>query len=74
MTKDGIGYNVRYEHEVQLNSASVPLLLVGWCGDNLKNKFGWYFSNTPGDIGHGAAIMTFENKKDAFWFAMCKGK
>ena len=78
----GIGYNVKYEHEVQLNDPAVPLTLVQWCGEHIKHKWGWYFKKEKAYIHPNGevspvqeiAVMTFENKKDAFWFSMCKGK
>lgn len=71
MSTDGYGYNVKYEHTVTLDGDGVPYLLIDWCANNSKGKWGWFFdkSATP----HVKAIMSFEREKDALWFALCKG-
>lgn len=75
LTTEGIGYNVKYENEVRLTSDGVPYPIIEWCGKHIKSRWGWYFREGITDqhgIPLAMAIMTFEDEKEAFWFAMNK--
>ena len=74
----GIGYNVRYEHEVHINQEGVPMPYIDWCGQHCKGKWGWHFvkinqiEHPDGSINtlRETAVVSFEHDKDAFWFAL----
>lgn len=60
-----IGYLKEYPYRVNLHREGVEATELIWCQQNCIGKYGWHFKDTE-------AILTFENKKDAFIYKLVR--
>jgi len=58
MAKNAGIYDAHLDYDVLVNqTGGIPGYVIGWCEQNIKNKWGWYFDEQN-------ALLTFSNSKD----------
>ena len=66
---DDCGYEVKFDHNIDLRNEGVSAVYIDWCVDNCFGKFGWWFErgNSAQDSN---AFLSFENEEDLVLFSL----
>ncbi len=65
---DDCGYEVRFEHNIDLRNEGVSATYIDWCVDNCFGKFGWWFDRSLAQNSN--AFLSFENEEDLVLFSL----
>ena len=64
---DDCGYEIRFNHNIDLRTEGVSATYIDWCVDNCFGKFGWWFTRR-GSNRDSNAYLSFENEEDLVLF------
>ena len=69
------GYDLKFEHNLDLKDPGVSAMYVNWCNDNCLGRWGWWFERDLRGYytnyrDHSNAFLSFENEEDLVLFSL----